>query len=332
MKILIVDDDEIALAVAKKALTSAGHQVVLAQDGEEALNILKMSDIQIVISDWNMPNMDGIELCNRIRSTPALENTYIIMVTARNSQEDKIRALSAKANEIISKPFEAVELLLRVNNAEQILSTKTIELVLFSLAKLAEVKDSETGEHLERMREYSKLLSEYIINETEYKGKLSPRFPDLLYMTSPLHDVGKIGVPDYILLKPGSLNDDEWKIMKEHPTIGAGTFLELLEKFPKTEFLRITRDIVWCHHERWDGSGYPRGLKGEEIPLSARIVALADVYDAVTMKRVYKAAMPHKVARGIILEGNGSHFDPMVVEAFLAVEDQFIKIKKKYSN
>jgi len=331
MKILVVDDDEIALAVAEKVLTSEGHQVILAEDGEEALNILQMSDIQIVISDWNMPNMDGIELCYRIRSMPGLENIYIIMVTAHNSQEDKIKALSAKANEIISKPFEALELRLRVKNAEQILSTETIEMVLFSLAKLAEIKDSETGEHLERIRGYSRVLANHIMTVPEYRGKLSPRFPDLLYLTSPLHDVGKIGIPDYVLLKPGSLNDEEWIIMKQHPDIGAKTLTEMLAKFPKAEFLRITRDIVLCHHERWDGSGYPQGLKGEDIPLSARIVALADVYDAVTMKRVYKAAIPHRLARGIILNGKGNHFDPIIVEAFLATEDQFIEIGKTFA-
>lgn len=331
MKILVVDDDEIALAVAEKILVSEGHQVTLAEDGEAALKILKMSDIQIVISDWNMPNMDGIELCKRIRSTQGLEDIYIVMVTAHNSQEDKIIALSAKANEIISKPFEPLELRLRIKNAEQILSTETIELVLFSLAKLAEVKDSETGKHLERMRSYCKLMASQIMVFPEYKGQLSPRFPDLLYLTSPLHDVGKIGIPDYILLKPGSLNDEEWQIMRQHPVIGAKTLTDMLEEFPKAEFLRITRDIVLYHHERWDGSGYPQGLKGEDIPLSARIVALADVYDAVTMKRVYKAAIPHELARGIILNGNGSHFDPVVVEAFLATENQFIEIQKSFS-
>jgi putative two-component system response regulator len=332
MKILVVDDDDIALAVAEKVLKSEGHQVILAEDGEEALKTLQMSDIQIVISDWNMPNMDGIELCHRIRNTPGLEDIYIVMVTARNSQEDKIQALTAKANEIISKPFEAAELTLRVRNAEQILSTETIELVLFSLAKLAEAKDNETGAHLERMREYAKVLAEYLMTMPELRGKLSPRFPEFLYLTSPLHDIGKIGIPDHILLKPGSLNDDEWKIMKRHTDIGAEKLNETLDKFPKREFLRITRDIVWCHHERWDGTGYPRGLKGDEIPLSARIVALADVYDAVTMKRVYKAAMPHDMARGIILSGKDKHFDPMVVDAFVALEDKFIDIKTKFKD
>jgi len=330
MKILIVDDDEIALGIAEKILVSDGHHVVLAGDGEEALQILQMSDIQLVISDWNMPNMDGIELCRRIRSTPGLEDIYIIMITARNKQEDKIEALSAKANEIISKPFEEAELRLRVRNAERTLSTETIELVLFSLAKLAEIKDIETGKHLERIREYSRVLVEYIMTVPEYRGKLSPRFPDLLYLTSPLHDVGKVGIPDYVLLKPGSLNDEEWSLMKQHPNIGAQTLTDTLSKFPKAEFLRITRDIVLYHHERWDGSGYPLGLKGEEIPLSARIVSLADVYDAVTMKRVYKEAMPHNVARGIILNGEGKHFDTIVVQAFSATENQFVEIRNRY--
>ena len=150
----------------------------------------------------------------------------------------------------------------------------------------------------------------------------------MIHQTSPLHDIGKVGIPDSVLLKPGSLNDQEWTIMKRHAEIGAETLDAALRAHPGAEFLRIARDIAWAHHERWDGSGYPRGLKREEIPWAARVVALADVYDALTSRRVYKAAMPHDVARGVILQGTGNHFDPRVVEAFLAVEQQFLALQK----
>ena len=152
-------------------------------------------------------------------------------------------------------------------------------------------------------------------------------FSSLLYQTSPLHDIGKVGIPDFILLKPGNLNDEEWKTMKRHAEIGAETLDACLKLNPSAEYLRIARDIAWAHHERWDGTGYPRGLKGEEIPLAARIVALADVFDALTVKRTYKAAMSHDVARGVILEGSGTHFDPMIVQAFLTVEEIFLQIR-----
>jgi putative two-component system response regulator len=162
------------------------------------------------------------------------------------------------------------------------------------------------------------------------RSQVPPGFPDLIFETSPLHDMGKVSIPDAILLKPGSLNDEEWIVMKRHTERGAAQLNEALMLYPNAEFLRITRDIAWCHHERWDGSGYPRGLKGEEIPLSARIVALADVYDAISSKRPYKAAMSHDVARGIILNGKGKHFDPAVVDAFLAIESQFIQVRDNF--
>jgi putative two-component system response regulator len=332
MKILVVDDDDIALAVANKVLKSEAHEVVLAESGEEALDLLRDNEIQMVISDWNMPNMDGIELCKRIRETSGVGYTFIIMVTARNSKEDLLQGLSSGANDFITKPFEPAELLLRVRNAERILSLETTSLTLFSLAKLAESKDTDTGNHLERIRIYSKLLAEQLISNPALKEHLPPRFPDLLYQTSPLHDIGKVGIPDIVLLKPASLSDEEWIVMKGHTEIGAKTIDGVLLKYPHADFLKIARDIAWAHHERWDGSGYPRGLRQEEIPLSARIVALADVYDALTMIRIYKAAMPHGLSRGIILDGKVRHFDPTVVEAFLVCEQKFIEIMQQYTD
>jgi putative two-component system response regulator len=332
MRILVVDDDEIALAVAKKVLMSDGHEVVLASNGEMALEILNKENLQIVISDWNMPTLDGLELCRRIRVNSPLGYTYIIIVTSRSSKDDLLTGLSAGADDYIAKPFEPAELLLRVRNAERILSYETTSLTLLSLAKLAESKDTDTGNHLERIRAYARLLAEQIMKYDLPQFNLSPSFPEFMYQTSPLHDIGKVGIPDSVLLKPGHLNETEWAIMKRHTEIGAKTLDDVLKKYPNAEFLRIARDIAWSHHERWDGSGYPRGLKGEEIPLSARIVALADVYDALTMKRVYKAALSHEVARGILSDGDGKHFDPLVYRAFLDTEEQFKDIRENLSN
>lgn len=332
MKILVVDDDDIAQAVAQKVLLNDGHTVVLAEDGIKALEMLEQAEIQIVISDWNMPGMDGIDLCKRLRSNDSLGYIYFMMITSRNSKEDLLTGLAAGVDDFITKPFEPAELLLRVRNAERILSLETTTLTLFSLAKLAESKDADTGKHLERIRAYSKALAEKIVSGSAPGEKIPMRYPDLIYKTSPLHDIGKVGIPDSVLLKPGSLNDTEWIVMKQHTEIGAETLDAVLRLYPGADFLRIARDIAWAHHERWDGSGYPRGLKQAEIPLCARIVALADVYDALTVRRVYKAAFSHEVARGIILEGIGKHFDPMVVSAFISIESQFIQIKESFKD
>jgi len=278
-----------------------------------------------------MPVMNGIELTRFLRSSTDINYVYIIMVTSRNAKEDLLEGLSAGVNDFISKPIEPTELFLRIKNAGQILELETTSLALFSLAKLAESKDTDTGNHLERIRLYSKVLGQEICR-INVDACLKPAMPEMLYQTSPLHDIGKVGIPDTVLLKPGSLSDQEWKLMKSHAEIGARTLDDVVKKFPNAEYLRIARDIAWCHHERWDGSGYPRGLKGEEIPIEARIVSVADVYDAVTMKRIYKNAIPHDIARGIIVEGSGTQFDPALVEAFLNVEGRFAEIRGSFSD
>ena len=331
MNILVVDDDEVALIVAKKVLQSDGHDVFLAEDGESALNQLTKNGIQVIISDWNMPIMNGVELCKRIKDNSGFGFIYFIIVTSRTSKEDLIEGLSAGANDFISKPFEPVELLLRIRNSEKILAMETTSLTLFSLAKLAESKDTDTGNHLERVREYSRALANELMKDQDLRTKIHPKFAEMLYETSPLHDIGKVGIPDTVLLKPARLSDEEWIVMKSHTGIGADTLGEVVEKFPNAEFMKIAKEIAWCHHERWDGNGYPRGLAGVEIPLAARIVTLADVYDALTMKRVYKSAMPHDIAKGIIIKESGSHFDPKIVDAFLVIEKEFIEIRKFFA-
>jgi putative two-component system response regulator len=332
MNILVVDDDFSSRTIIQKILKQEGHTAWTAEDSQEALDILQREQVNVVISDWNMPGMTGIDLCRYLREQVSLGYIYFIIVTSRATKQDMLEGLSAGADDFLSKPIEPVELILRVRNAERVLALETTSVTLFSLAKLAESKDLETGNHLERMREYARALAEQLMKDPAIRKEVPPRFPEIIYQSSPLHDIGKVGIPDYVLLKPGSLNDEEWAIMKKHTILGAETLQATLNMYPGADFLRLARDIAWAHHERWDGSGYPRGLRGEEIPLAARIVTVADVYDALTMKRVYKSAYSHSVARGIIIEGSGKHFDPRVVQAFLDIEDNIVQIKDNLLN
>jgi putative two-component system response regulator len=197
------------------------------------------------------------------------------------------------------------------------------------MAKLAESRDPETGAHLERVRGYCRVLTQQLASLDKFTDQINSEYIRLIYQTSPLHDIGKVGIPDSVLLKPGRLSDREFEIMKEHTTIGAQTLNAALQQFPGIDFLEMARDIALTHHERWDGSGYPRKLAGEQIPLCGRIMALADVYDALTSKRVYKAAYGHEIARAIIVDEIGRQFDPDVVQAFSGSEADFIALRNK---
>jgi putative two-component system response regulator len=197
------------------------------------------------------------------------------------------------------------------------------------MAKLAESRDPETGAHLERVRGYSRVLAQHLASVEKFHDEITPEFARLIYLTSPLHDIGKVGIPEVVLLKPGRLSDREFEIMKYHTTLGAQTLDAALKQFPGVKFLQMGRDIAATHHERYDGTGYPNKLVGDDIPLCGRIVALADVYDALTSKRVYKGAFAHDVARSMIISDSGTHFDPLIVDAFIRNEDRFAAIRTK---
>jgi len=327
MKILIVDDDHISRELLRNVLEESGYSVVMAQNGHEAMDILERQRIRLVITDWEMPEMSGVELCRQIRRRSHHGYIYTMLLTSRGESREIVEGMSAGADDFIVKPFNGPELLVRVRAGERILALETRELLIFSLAKLAESRDPETGRHLERVQNYSRLLAQQLAGMPKFAGIVDDEFVQLVYQTSPLHDIGKVGIPDSILLKPGRFSDDEFELMKAHTTIGAETLDKALAQNPQARFLQVARDIAAAHHERYDGRGYPLGLSGEEIPLSARIVAVADVYDALTSRRVYKDAFSHHVARNIILKDSGTHFDPDVVDAFLAVEAEFVSIR-----
>jgi putative two-component system response regulator len=325
MKVLIAEDDEISRLLLKEALTKAGYEVVTAPNGKEALQHVR-DGCRLVVTDWEMPEMTGVEFSRAVRSEQLAGYVYIILLTGRDTPEERVEGLRAGADEFVGKPCNASELLARIGTAERVLSMETRDVAIFAMAKLAESRDPETGAHLERVRSYSRVLAQHLGGLPKYHDEITPEYARLIYLTSPLHDIGKVGIPDTVLLKPGRLSDREFEIMKTHTTIGAQTLDAALKEFPGVKFLEMGRDIAASHHERFDGQGYPQGLKDTQIPLCARIVALADVYDALTSKRVYKAAFTHEIAKAMIAREIGAHFDPDLVEAFLQMEDKFLAI------
>lgn len=326
MNILIADDDMISAEMVAAVLEEHGYRPHIASDGAGALEHLRTSDTRIAVLDWQMPGLTGPEVCSALRAGAVPRYVYTLLLTARTSQTDVVEGLRAGADDFIGKPFDVAELLLRVNTGRRILSLEGRDMAIMALARLAAARDQETGGHLERVRAYCRAIATELRNTPKYTRQMSEEFVNLIYLTSPLHDVGKLGIPDCVLLKPEKLTDREFQIMKRHTIIGAETLDAAVQQFPDAGFLRMARDIALNHHERWDGSGYPNGIAGEQIPIEARIMAVADVYDACVSKRVYKAGFSHDVARSIVTDGSGKHFDPDVVEAFVRCENEIVRI------
>ncbi|RCS47791.1 response regulator [Bremerella cremea] len=330
--ILLVDDDPACLGMLSDVLGALGIPVETARDGNEALEMIYQGDFRIVLSDWQMPGMSGVELCRRVRQRALSGYVYFILLTSLDRKHNLLSGLRAGADDFITKPFDPEELHIRLRAANRIVSLESRNVIIFALAKLAESRDPETGAHLERMREYSRLLAHDLSRQAKFADIVDADYVRTIYLTSPLHDIGKVGVPDHVLLKPGRLTPEEFEIMKQHTLIGYYTLDAALREQPEAAYLRFARDIAGSHHEKWDGSGYPYGLAGEEIPLCGRIVAVADVYDALTTARVYKDAFSHDEARSIIREGSGKHFDPDIVAAFFRHEDEIIEINQRLND
>ncbi len=330
MKVLVVDDELVSRQKMDRLLQGLGYDTRVAAGGAQGWEMWQAERPRIVITDWNMPEMDGIELCRRIRQAANEDYTYIIFVTGNNDIEDVIVGMEAGADDYIRKPFNQGEVKVRVKAGERVINLQSKETVIFALAKLAESRDEDTGNHLERVRHYSRYLAEVMRQMPGAPPGLDALLVENIFLTSSLHDIGKVGIPDYILLKPGRLDDKEFGIMKSHTLIGFNTLSEALYKMPEASYLRVAAEIARHHHEKFDGSGYPDGLRGEAIPVASRIFALSDVYDALVSKRPYKEPFTHDRARSIIAEGRGSHFDPLVVDAFLACEQNFIDVHEEY--
>lgn len=331
MRVLIAEDDAVTVLMLQHCLEQFGYEVTTVENGLAALDLVLTGQFRLVISDWDMPGMSGLDLCRDIRRRQSSGYTYVILLTSHGGTQSVVEGLGAGADDFITKPFDPQELRVRIRAGERILSLESRDVTIFTFAKLAESRDKDTGAHLERIREYCRILASHLEFEGPYTGEIDGDFVQLVYLTSPLHDIGKVAIPDAILLKPGILTPDEFEIMKRHANVGWETLDAAVRAHPEAKFLRMARDIAGSHHERFDGSGYPHGQSGFEIPLCGRIVALADVYDALTTQRVYKPAFSHEKARSIIIEGSGKHFDPAIVDAFLANEEQFSTIRQYFA-
>lgn len=360
--LLVVDDNEMNRDMLSRRLYRQGYKVSMAVNGREALEKVEQESFDLVLLDIMMPEVNGYEVLEKIKTHAQLRHIPIIMISALDDLESVVRCIELGAEDYISKPFNPTLLKARVsacldkkkahdneqeyrvqieshNTAleeqvrQQVQQITSAQLAaIFAMSKLAESRDPETGEHLERMREYCRIISEQLARSPKHQAMIDQKFIDNIYAASPLHDIGKVGIPDNVLLKEGSLTDDEWVIMRSHPAIGANTLMEVDKQHPGNDLICMGVAIAGAHHEKWDGSGYPYNVAGEKIPLPARILSLGDVYDALTSKRCYKEAFSHDKSRSIIIEEDGKHFDPAVVEAFLEQESEFQKVRTHFQD
>jgi len=318
--ILVVDDEPTNLRVLKKML-EADYLLTFARSGEEALRIVKRDIPDLILLDVMMPNMNGIDVCKHLKADTSSKQVPVIFVTALNDEVDEAKGFEAGAVDYITKPVSPAIVKARVKTHLSLVQAddlrRTRLQVIQRLGRASEYKDNETGGHVMRMSHYSKVIAlAYGMSESDAD--------DLLH-AAPMHDIGKIGIPDSIMLKPGKLSDEEFAIMKTHPEIGA----EILGE-SDSALIALAKLVSLTHHEKYDGSGYPNGLKGEEIPIEGRIVAIADVFDALTSVRPYKDAWSIEKATAFIVSQSGLHFDPELVEVFLRSIDSILEIKQRW--
>jgi putative two-component system response regulator len=325
-KILIIDDNPIVRDTLESLLASLDAEVLMAEDGERGLALAQEGRPDVILLDVMMPGIDGFEVCQRVRATPGLAEVPVVMITALDDRESRLKGLRAGADDFLAKPFDGIELLARIQtitrlnryrhlveqrNQLQALHNELLVSYLRTIegwTKALDLRDKETEGHTERVTQKSIEFGKAI-------GIADERELEDMRMGALLHDIGKLGVPDAILLKPGKLTDEEWEIMRRHPSYAHGWLSPI-------SFLSRAIDVPYCHHEKWDGTGYPRGLKGEEIPLHARMFAIVDVWDALCSDRPYRKAVPEPEVLDYIKANAGTHFDPALVEVFLKLQSK----------
>jgi putative two-component system response regulator len=354
-KILVVDDNRANLEELKVILKKDNYITITVEDAKKVRASVLVYKPDLVLMDVAMPEISGFELCERLLKDPVIKNIPIILVMASYSLKDIARGFQKGAVDYITKPFNKTEVRTRValhlkihdlttelenkNKYLQSLVKKQVKKIsktqmetIFSLAKLAQSRDDETGRHLERVQKYCYALSVELSKTSKFKDVINKNFIKNIVYASPLHDIGKVSIPDSILLKPGKLTPDEYDKMKLHTIYGAETLEDVHKKFGANEFIEMGISIAKYHHERWDGTGYPEKLKDVEIPLAARIMAIADVYDALSTKHVYKEEFSHEKCVKIINDGRGTQFDPDITDAFVIINEDFRRIRRLFED
>ncbi len=329
-KVLVVEDEITQRRLLRAKLEKEGYEVIEAVNGRQGLQaFFDDPEIRLVLTDLTMPEMDGYRLIQELREHES-RYTYIIVLTASDDKDALIRALALGADDYLTKPVYQDELSIRMIGGRRLLRLEGQDEIIMAMIKLAGARSDETGTHLNRVRAYAKILA-LDLCETQPELKLNRSWAEDISRISPLHDIGKVGIADNVLNKPGPgrLTEAEMEVMKTHTVIG-GTILKEIYERTGSSYLRLAYEVAKYHHERWDGRGYPEGLLGNEIPLAARIITLADVFDALTTKRCYKDAFPYEKAKSIILEDSGRLFDPMVVDAYLRREPEWMEVLERY--
>ncbi len=359
-RILVVEDNRLGEESLSHCLDRQTFTIKTVCDNRAALEALRRGGCDLMLLANHPPRIDAMALLEQLKNDAGQRHLPVIVVSSRDDMEHAVRCIEMGADDYLLRPFDRLllkarikaslarkfyqdqenlrrELMERYNfQLKEQVREQLMEIIsahhasILAMSKLAESKDSETGAHLERMREYCRVISYKLMNVPRFRQRIDDNFIENIYAASPLHDIGKVGIPDSILLKPAKLDGQEWRIMCQHPVIGAETLRQVVKQHPGNAFLEMGIEIAEYHHEKWDGSGYPHGLSGERIPLAARILALGDVYDALTSRRCYKKAFSHEDSRRLIVEGAGSHFDPAIVAAFLESEDEFIRIRNEF--
>lgn len=342
--ILLVDDSVLNLKVAAGILRDS-YKVSVVKSGEQALQFLKIQIPDLILLDINMPEMDGFETISHIKKDPQTSEIPVIFLTASHDSANEVKGFELGAVDFITKPFTPESMLLRINTQLELSSyrkelekkieekTKHIlvleDSIIRCFCEMIECHDNETGGHVMRTVKYVKILATELAKTDKYRNIITDDYIHLLTRSAPLHDIGKIGIRDNILLKPSRLDNNEYAKIKEHTVIGAKMLETIIEDSEYNDYLNMGKDMALSHHERYDGKGYPQGLSGENIPLCGRIMAVADVYDALVSKRIYRDETSHITACATIAEGRGTQFDPDIVDVFLKVEKQFEEIVEK---
>ncbi len=352
--IMVVDDTPANLRLLEQMLGEQYHRVLTFPRGALALKAAISNPPDLILLDINMPEMNGFELCRHLKLNDTLKDVPVIFISANSDTDNKLKAFSMGGVDYVTKPFQVEEVNARIkthlrlsylqkklecrnSDLKEIVREKVRELsesqlaTTFALTKLAESRDDDTGQHIERTRNFCRLLAERLRQHPDYCNRISKAFIESIYHCAPMHDIGKVAIPDHILLKPGKLTADEFDVMKTHAEIGADTLEGVRANYPQNMFVTMGVEIARCHHEKWDGSGYPAGLRGEDIPLSARIMALADVYDALRAQRPYKSPFSHAKSCEIIMADSGTHFDPVIGGTFKLCCDEFDTILQQFS-